>query len=194
MSNFAVNAMIQSLPKNYFEQGLTNQEKRAIARKAFFPEHTNSAPANSVPAKQTLAQMMAELDSNNNNNNIPFKPNYSKILEPLSKATNNLTKNAKRNANRVARYGPKFRQPRVVNTSYKGPNGPNNIFPEFPNNRAYNSNFTVASNPRHLNNFTGINETPVVEPKYIRVGPRTERNPKWRNTMSRKRKTRKSRR
>ena len=29
--------MINSLPKNYFKEGLTQQEKRNIARKAFYP-------------------------------------------------------------------------------------------------------------------------------------------------------------
>jgi hypothetical protein len=37
MSDYAVNVMINSLPKNYFNAGLTQEQKRNIARKAFFP-------------------------------------------------------------------------------------------------------------------------------------------------------------
>jgi len=101
------------------------------------------------------------------------KPNYSKILRSLHNITAKVNRNSK--------YGPKFRQPRALNVSYKAPSGAYNIFPEFSDPIAYNSNASYASNPRKLNLFTGINTEAVRSnvPKYIKKGPRTILNPNW---------------
>ena len=152
MSNNAVNIMINSLPKNYFKEGLTQQEKRKIARNAFYPTPSD------IKYKKSWAELMEGLNNNSNNNSPISKAsnNSTRKLKKNAKNANNAKLNANRIATRNARYGPKFRQPRIINTSYKAPPGSYNIFPKFSNSKGSNNKSTIYNSS---NNYTGINNT-----------------------------------